>query len=674
MTELSRKTVDRAAELRTLIDRANYEYYVLDQPVLADAEYDMLFRELQALEEAHPALRTPDSPTQRVGAAPASALVKVEHHAPMLSLDNAFSAEELDAWEERNARLNADVRAGGYTTEIKIDGAAINLLYEKGHFVRGATRGNGRIGEDVTRNLRTIAELPLVLKGMGHPARMEIRGEVYLSHAAFLKNNEERAREGEPLFANPRNSAAGALRQLDPEITRRRRLRLFAFHVQVLEGKLHAERQWEVLELLEAWGFPVAPHRKAHRDLAAVQAAIPWYEEHIKKLPFDADGVVVKVDALRLQDDLGVVSERIPRWGIARKFAPEVARTTLKAIGLNVGRTGAVTPFAELEPVEVGGVTVTSATLHNEDQIAQKDIREGDEVEVMRAGEVIPQVLGPTPEARARKGRHHPWHAPSKCPACGSPLHRPEDEVIRYCENGACPGRVLEGIVHYAGRDAMDIRGLGYERVKLLIEQGLIKDVADLYLLTPAQLESLEGFAEQSAKQLVAAIGASRGRPLSTFLFAIGIRHVGKNNAQLLARRFPSLDNIGAATYEEIEAIPGVGAAIAHAVVDFFGHEGSRHLIARLRESGVDPVEADSVDREGPLAGKNYVLTGTLPTLSRKGATELIEKAGGRVTGSVTKATHVVVAGDDAGSKLEKAKELGVEVIDEAELVRRVGR
>ncbi|HET7041155.1 MAG TPA: NAD-dependent DNA ligase LigA, partial [Gemmatimonadales bacterium] len=413
------------------------------------------------------------------------------------------------------------------------------------------------------------------------------------------------------------------LRQLDPEITRRRRLRLFAFHVQVLEGKLKAERQWEVLELLEAWGFPVAPHRKAHRDLAAVQAAIPWYEDHIKKLPFDADGVVVKVDPLRLQEDLGVVSERIPRWGIARKFAPEVARTTLAKIGLNVGRTGAVTPYAELAPVEVGGVTITSATLHNEDQIAQKDIREGDEVEVMRAGEVIPQVLGPTPEARQRKGRHHPWLPPTKCPACGSPLHRPEDEVIRYCENGACPGRVLEGIVHYAGRDAMDIRGLGYERVKLLIEQGLIKDVADLYLLAPAQLAALEGFAEQSAKQLVAAIGASRERPLSTFLFAIGIRHVGKNNAQLLARRFPSLDRIGAATYEEIESIPGVGAAIAHAVADFFGHEGSRHLIARLREAGVDPREPDSVDLGGPLAGKNYVLTGTLPTLSRKEAAEL---------------------------------------------------
>ena len=664
----------RAAELRRVLAQANHDYYVLDAPTLSDAEYDLLLRELQALEHAHPALRTPDSPTRRVGAAPASALAKVHHHAPMLSLANAFSAEELAEWETRNARINPDVPAGGYTTEIKIDGAAINLLYEHGHFVRGATRGNGVIGEDVTANLRTVEELPLVLGGRGHPARMEIRGEVYLSHQAFVRLNAEREREAEPPFANPRNAAAGSLRQLDPAITRRRRLRLFAFHVQVIEGRLPAETQWEVLDLLEAWGFPVAPHRKRHRDLAAVQRAVEGYESAIKRLPFDADGVVVKVDPLALQEDLGVVGGREPRWGIARKFAPEVARTTLRHILLNVGRTGAVTPYADLEPVEVGGVTVSSATLHNEDQIAQKDIREGDEVEVMRAGEVIPQVLGPTTEARERKGRHHPWKPPTHCPACGTALHRPEDEVIRYCENGACPGRVLEGIVHYAGRDAMDIRGLGYERVKLLLDERLIRDVADLYRLTPAQLETLEGFAAQSAKQLVAAIAASRERPLSSFLFGIGIRHVGKSNAQLLARRFPSLDRLAAASVGEIEAVPGVGAAIAQAVADFFGHAGTRDLLARLRDAGVDPIEADTVDTSGPLAGKTYVLTGTLPTLSRKDAAALIEKAGGRVAGSVSKQTDAVVAGDDAGSKLEKAKSLGVEVIDEEELVRRVGR
>ena len=674
MTKPAPQAEKRASELRTLLDRANHEYYVLDAPRLSDAEYDRHFRELQALEEEHPELRTDDSPTRRVGAAPASALVKVEHQAPMLSLANAFSAEELQGWEDRNARINADVVRGGYTTEIKIDGAAINLLYERGRFVRGATRGNGKVGEDVTQNLRTIQELPLVLQGKDHPARMEIRGEVYISHQAFLKINEARALEGEPLLATPRNSAAGGLRQLDPELTRKRRLRLFTFHIQVIEGKLPAQRQWEVLDLLESWGLPVAPHRRAHADLAAVQAAIPEYESMLKRLEFDADGVVVKVDSLRLQEDLGVVGEREPRWGVARKFAPEVVRTMLVRIGLNVGRTGAVTPFAELEPVEVGGVTVSSATLHNEDQIAQKDIREGDEVEVMRAGEVIPQVLGPTPESRERKGRGKAWAAPTKCPACGRPLVRLEDEVARYCVNVACPGRVLEGIVHFAGREGMDIRGLGYERVRQLIDAGLVTDLASLYALKAEDLEQLDRFAEQSAKQLITAIAASRARPLSTLLFALGVRHVGKNVAQLLARNFHDLDALATATAAEIEAVPGIGGVIAEEVAKYFGDSRTRKLIDKLRKAGVNFTEPDTVDSGGPLAGKNYVLTGTLPTLSRKEAGQLIEKAGGRLTGSVTKATHVVVAGDDAGSKLEKAKELGVEVIEEAELLRRVGR
>lgn len=675
MTHAPESAAKRTAELRARLDRANYEYYVLDAPVLSDAEYDRLFRELQELEAEYPTLKTPDSPTNRVGAAPASSLVKVTHHAPMLSLDNAFSAEELAAWEERNARINPDVRAGGYTTEIKIDGAAINLLYEHGHLVRGATRGNGRIGEDVTANLRTIAEVPLVLKGKGHPAKMEIRGEVYLSHIAFRKNNEERARDGEPLFANPRNSAAGALRQLDPEITRKRRLRLFAFHVQLLEGKLPATRQWEILELLASWGFPVAPHRQAHKDLAAVQAAIPGYEALLKTLEFDADGVVVKVDPLPLQDDLGIVSERVPRWGVARKFAPEVVVTVLKRIGYNVGRTGAVTPYAELEPVEVGGVTVTSATLHNEDQIEQKDIREGEEVEVMRAGEVIPQVLGPSPAARARAERERPkkWAPRTTCPSCDTPLVQPEGEVARYCTNVSCPGRILEGIVHFASREAMDIRGLGYERVKQLIDEGLVQDVGSLYALKAEQLEELERFAEQSAKQLMTAIAKSKEQPLATLLFGIGVRHVGKNVAQLLARQFHTLDALAAASVDEIEAVPGIGRIIAEAVVEFFADPKTKDLVKRLRAAGVNFTEPETIDREGAFAGLNFVLTGTLPTLSRKEAQQMIEKAGGRVTGSVTKATNIVVAGDDAGSKLEKAKELGIEVIDEAELKRRVG-
>lgn len=663
----------RAAELRALLHQASHAYYVLDRPTITDAEYDRHFRELQELEATHPGLKTPDSPTQRIGAAPASALKKVTHHAPMLSLDNAFTAEELTDWEVTNARINPDVVRAGYTTEIKIDGAAINLLYEQGRFVRGATRGNGRIGEDVTANLRTIPQVPLALRGTGHPARMEVRGEIYLTRANFDKNNEDRAREGEPLFANPRNSAAGALRQLDPEITRKRRLRLFAFHVEVIEGKLAATHQWEVLELLAAWGFPVAPHRQRHADLAAVQAAIPAYEQLLKELPFGADGVVVKVDALRIQEDLGVVSERVPRWGIARKFAPEVAVTKLLRIGFNVGRTGAVTPYAELEPVDVGGVTVSSATLHNEDQIAQKDIREGDEVEVMRAGEVIPQVLGPTPAARERKDRGAPWAAPKDCPRCHSVLSRPEDEVARYCTNVSCPGRVLEGIVHFASREAMEIRGLGYERVKQFLDAGLIRDVGSLYALQTEQLVALDRFADQSAAQLIAAIDKSKGQPFATLLFGIGIRHVGKTVAQLLARQFHDLDSLARASVDEIESVPGVGRVIAEAVVEFFADERTRDLVERLRAAGVNFTEPETVDRGGVFAGLNFVITGTLPTLSRKEAQQLIEKAGGRVTGSVTKSTNILVAGEDAGSKLEKAKELSIEVVDEGELKRRVG-
>ncbi|HET7024835.1 MAG TPA: NAD-dependent DNA ligase LigA [Gemmatimonadales bacterium] len=661
----------RAAELRASLDRANRQYYLADAPEISDAEYDLLMRELQALEREHPALATADSPTRRVGAEPASALVKHPHQVQMLSLANAFSPEELAAWEERITRLNPDAPKAGYTTELKIDGAAINLTYERGTFVLGATRGNGTVGEEVTRNLRTIPDVPLVLKGKGHPAVMEIRGEVYFLREAFAKLNAQRAQDGEPLFANPRNSAAGSLRQLDPEVTRRRRLRLFAFQVAVIEGTLKARTQWEVLDLLDGWGFPVAPHRAEHRDLASVQRAVEEYERLIPTLPFEADGVVVKVNSLAMQEDLGVVGGREPRWGIARKFAPEVARTTLIRIGLNVGRTGAVTPFAELEPVELGGVTVSSATLHNEDQIAQKDIREGDEVEIIRAGEVIPQVLGPTPAARERTDRSAPWTPPAKCPRCGHALVRPEDEAARYCTNVSCPGRVLEGIIHFAGRDVMDIRGLGAERVAQLVAAGLVTDVASLFDLTADQLTALDRFAEQSAGQLVAAIARSKGRPLATLLHGLGVRHVGKSVAQLLARRFSTLDLLAAASVEEIEAVPGVGRTIAEAVHGFFREPDTRALVEHLRRAGVNFIEPDAVEANGPLAGKTYVVTGTLAALSRKEATALIEKAGGRAAGAVTRQTDVVVAGDDAGAKLDRARTLGIEIIDEAELKRR---
>ena len=428
------KPADRAAELREQLERANHAYYVLDNPDIPDAEYDRMFRELQALEAAHPALQSPDSPTQRVGASPSTALAKHTHLRPMMSLANAFDSGELTAWEDRNARITADVRKAGYTTEVKIDGAAVSLTYENGRLARGATRGNGIIGEDITANLKTIPDVPLVLKGKNHPPLMEIRGEVYFPYAAFARLNQEREKEGEPLFANPRNAAAGGLRQLDPSVTRKRRLRMFAFHIEVVKGAAPADTHWETLDLLQSWGFQVEEHRARLTDLAGVLNRIDEYEKLLPTLPFQADGVVVKVDLLHLHEDLGVVGGREPRWAVARKFAPEVAITRVREIRVNVGRTGALNPYAVLEPVEISGVTVSNATLHNEDLIAQKDIREGDWVEIIRAGEVIPQVVGPL---RDRERGPRPFTMPETCPACGTPVERMPDEALRYCPNAS---------------------------------------------------------------------------------------------------------------------------------------------------------------------------------------------------------------------------------------------
>lgn len=661
----------RAARLRQQLDRANHAYYVLDAPEVTDAEYDRLFRELQAIESESPELRTADSPTQRVGALAATALARYTHRRPMLSLANAFSPEELTAWEERNARLASAVRAGGYTAEVKIDGAAVSLTYEKGRLVVGATRGNGIIGEEITANLRTISDVPLTLKGGDVPALMEVRGEVYLPYESFRRVNATREAEGEPLFANPRNAASGGLRMLDPALTRKRRLRIFVYALEVLEGRSPLRTQSEVLGQLDAWGFPVEPHHRRFDTLEQVQDAMPEFEALLEELPFQADGIVVKVDRLALQAELGVVGGREPRWAVARKFAPEVAVTRVNDILINVGRTGALNPWAALEPVEIGGVTVSAATLHNEDLIAQKDIRIGDMVEVIRAGEVIPQVVGPLREKRT--GGERVFAMPDRCPACGTPAERPADEAMRYCPNATCPGRVLEAIVHFASRGAMDIRGLGYERVRQLLDAGLIRDVADLYSLSSAQLVELDRFAEQSAEQLVRAIEASKTQPLSLLLFGIGIRHVGKTVALLLARRFGTMPALMHATEQQINDVPGVGGAIAEAVVSFFHEAHNRKLIERLERAGLNLTEPRAVQSGGPLEGKTYVLTGTLPTLTRAAAAELIERAGGRVGGSVSRKTDAVVAGDEAGSKLEKAQQLGVEVIDETELLRRAG-
>ena len=661
----------RAAELRRILNRAIHAYYVLDAPEMSDAEYDHLFRELQAVEAAHPDLRTSDSPTLRVGAEPATQLAKHRHVAPMLSLANAFSDEELQAWEDRNSRIAPDVRSAGYTVEIKIDGAAVCLTYRDGVLAVGATRGNGIVGEEVTANLRTIPDVPLRLTGKGWPALLEVRGEVYFPTASFAALNAKREAAGEPLFANPRNAAAGSLRQLDSKITRERGLRFFAFAIEAPDARLPFRTQAETLDGLESWGFRIAPDRTRVADFAAAKQAAAAMEHVLDTLPFGADGVVVKVDDLRLHEELGVVGDREPRWAIARKFAPEVAVTRLLDIKLNVGRTGALNPYAELEPVEIGGVTVSSATLHNADLVAAKDIRIGDWVEVTRAGEVIPQVLGPIREKRT--GEEREFRMPKKCPECGSPVETPPDEVMTYCPNVSCPGRVLEGLAHFASRGAMDIRGLGPERVEKLLQAKLIADVADLYALEPLPLQALEGFAEKSAQQLVDAIAASRKQPLATLLFALGIRHVGEGVAEILARRFGTMDALMAASEEEIGEVRGIGPTIAEAVAAFFREKRNVRLITRLKKAGLRMDEPAPASTGGPLAGGVFVLTGTLPSLSRGEATKRIEAAGGAVTGSVSKKTTAVVAGDDPGSKLEKAKQLGVAVWDEAELLRRLG-
>lgn len=664
----------RAAELRDALTRASHEYYVLDHPRMADAEYDRLFRELQEIEERYPELRTGDSPTQRVGAPPASQLDKYQHLVPMLSLGNAFDDDELRAWEQRLVRLaGSDALRSGYTTELKIDGAAVSLTYTDGVLVTGATRGNGSIGEVVTANIRTVRDVPLRLAAGAPAGTLEIRGEVYIPFSAFEEMNAARAREGDTLFANPRNAAAGSLRQLDPAVTASRPLRFFGYAVAAPGIALPFQTQWEVLDALTSWGVPVAPHRKRCKTM---DEAFTWAHalEHELRasLDFAIDGGVVKVDSFRVQEELGVVGGREPRWAIARKFAPDIAETTLLAIEVNVGRTGALNPYAVLEPVEISGAIVKLATLHNEDFITQRDLRVGDRVQVKRAGEVIPQVIAPVTTARDPKKPPQKWSMPTRCPRCNTPAIREEGEALSFCPNVACPGRRLEGLVHFASRGAMDIRGLSYARIEQLIDAGLVRDAADLYLLTPEQLLELDGYAAKSAAALVKAIDASRAQPLSRLLYGLGIRHVGEAAAQLLARHFSDLDSVAAAGVEEIGKIRGIGSVIAQAAADFFADPGAREEIEKLRTAGVNFSEPRPAVTGTALAGKTVVVTGTLPTLSRKAATDLIEAHGGRITSSVSKATSFVVAGEEAGGKLERARALGVEIVDETELLRRV--
>jgi len=660
---------DRAAELRRALDHHNHRYYVLDDPEVSDSEYDALLNELRDLEAERPELRTPDSPTQRVGAQPLDKFEQVQHLQPMLSLANARNEEEMTAWVLRSERYLSrqgvemgDVR---FVTEPKVDGLAISLVYEDGVLVRGATRGNGEVGEEVTQNLRTIKAIPLRIDGA--PPLLEVRGEIYLPLAAFARLNEQRAEAGEPTYANPRNTAAGSIRQLDPQLAASRPLSIWCYSVGALEG-IEFETHWESLEWLRDHGFKVHRDVEIHDTVDEVVAACRAWEERRDRLDFEIDGVVVKVDDLDLQRQLGVVG-REPRGAIAWKFPPTTATTMLQGVAWNVGRTGHMVPFAQLEPVQVSGVTVKLATLHNEEDLRRKDVREGDEVIVMRAGDVIPQVVSPTAKAQKRKGRSSPPGPPAKCPACGTPTVKPEGGVWTICPNRTgCPGQVFQAVKHFVG--AMDIDGLGEENVRRFLAEGLIENMADIYELTVERLCELDRFAETSARNLVDAVVASKQQPFHLVLYALGIPGVGYVNARNLARHFRSMDALLAASVEELTEVEGVGPIMAETVHETLTEERTRELVERLRGYGLSmEEEGPAPPAEGPLVGKTLVLTGTLPNLTRPEATARIEAAGGKVTGSVSKKTDYLVAGDDPGTKLTKAQELGTEVLDEEGLL-----
>jgi DNA ligase (NAD+) len=639
----------RAEDLRRQLEYHGHRYYVLDDPEISDPDYDALLNELRDIEAEHPELRSPDSPTQRVGGRPLDKFEEVPHLQPMLSLANARNEEELAAWVVRSERYLArqgvqmgDVR---FVTEPKIDGLAISLVYENGVLVRGATRGDGEVGEDVTQNLRTIGAIPLRVEDA--PALLEVRGEIYLPLAAFARLNEQRAAAGEPTFMNPRNSAAGSIRQLDPALAASRPLSMWTYGIGEVEG-LEFDTHHEWLDWLRDHGFRVNTDVGLHDTVEEVVAACDAWLERRDRLDFEIDGVVVKVDDLDLQRQLGVVG-REPRGAIAWK----------------VGRTGHMVPFASLEPVQVSGVIVKLATLHNEEDLLRKDVRPGDEVIVMRAGDVIPQVVSPTSKAQRTKKRADPPHAPERCPACDTPTIKPEGSVWTICPNRAgCPGQVFQAVKHFVG--ALDIDGLGEENVRRFLTEGLIKDAADLYSLTAEQLAELEGFAELSANNLVRSIEASKQQPFERVLYGIGIQGVGYVNARNLARQLRSMDALLEATEDQLVEVEGIGPVMARTIEETLAEERTRELIRRLAEAGLKmEEEGPAAPVEGPLGGKTLVLTGTLPNLTREEATRRVEAAGGKVTGSVSKKTDYLVAGADAGSKLTKAQELGTEVLDE---------
>lgn len=659
----------RIEELRKIINHHNYLYYVLDAPEISDAEFDQLMQELVKLEEEYPQFITPDSPTQRIGAPPAEGFQSVRHRIKMLSLSDAFDFDELEAFFGRVEKALPEQKVE-YVCELKIDGSAVAITYRNGVYERGATRGDGETGEDITANLKTLHSIPLKLRLETPPTELEVKGEVFLPADKFKELNKQREREGLSLFANPRNAAAGSLRQLDPQVTASRALDMFSYAVGYISG-YSFNSHCEALEFLKKAGVKVNPHIKLAKSPKEVFEFCKHWAERREGLPYEIDGVVVKVNSLVQQEQLGETSKS-PRWAIAYKFAAKQATTKIEQIVVQVGRTGALTPVAHLTPVQVGGTTVSRATLHNEDEIRRKDVRIGDTVLIQRAGDVIPEVVSVVPTKRT--GKEKKFKMPKRCPVCGSDIYRPEGEAVTRCTGIACPAQLREHLLHYASRGALDIDGLGQAIVDELMSRKWVTDVADLYYLKKEQLLQLPHFADKAADNLLGAIEASKQRPLGKLLYGLGIRHVGSHMASVLARYFPSIEELKSVSYEELVAINEIGPKIAESVVLFFKQERNRKVLDKLRKAGVKMEEAVKAKAPKKLAGKTFVLTGTLSSFTRKEAKELIEAKGGRVSSSVSPKTDFVVVGAEPGSKFEKAKALGVKTVGEEEFKKLVGK
>ncbi len=665
----SRDDAHREIEsLREEIRYHNHRYYVLNDPVISDAEYDRMFRRLVELEREHPELITPDSPTQRVGAEPQASFKVIKRDKPMLSLENAMDREEFFDWGERLAKALGDAKPDDFVCEPKMDGVAVELIYREGVLDQGSTRGDGVNGEDITANVRTITCIPLRLRADSPPRFLSVRGEVYMEKQDFRLVNKRREEEGEKLYANPRNLTAGSLKQLDPRITASRPLKFFIYGLGDVTGAEVAS-QWDFLQAAREWGFPVNP---LSRRCGTLEEVADYYEEINSKredLPYEIDGMVVKLNPFDLQERAGNRA-RSPRWAIAWKFPPHEERTEVLDIFVQVGRTGALTPVARLKPVFVGGVTVSSATLHNEDEIRKKDVRIGDQVFVRRAGDVIPEIVASIPEART--GREKPFRMPSHCPVCGAEVVRPEGEAVTRCPSPSCPAQVKERIRHFASREAMDIEGLGDKLVSQLVDSGMVGDAADLYTLKPSDLAGLERMAEKSAENVVRSVEGSKKVSMARFIYALGIRNVGATVAEILAAEYSSIDELMDAPAEELAEIHGVGPIIAREVRAFFADPSNRRIIRKLMAAGIE-FEEVKAGQDAPLAGKTFVFTGTLTHFSRKDAEERVKALGGRTSSSVSKNTSYVVAGENPGSKFEKAKKLGIEILSEDDFMEMIG-